>query len=168
MQPTNDQEVLLAHDAWATRNILQACVPLSDAQFHQVFDIGPGSLHNTTAHILGAMGRWEDVLRKGEIRTRLDQDGNKRTAAELLAVFDKVAADFAQAATMGSPADLLTRTREGKTYTFPRSGIVLHVVTHGMHHRAQCLNMLKHIGVNPLPQSSVTEWMLATGAAKVS
>jgi uncharacterized damage-inducible protein DinB len=27
-----------------------------------------------------------------------------------------------------------------------------------MHHRAQCLNMLRHLGVTPLPASSVTEW----------
>jgi len=39
--------------------------------------------------------------------------------------------------------------------------VITHVTTHGMHHRAQCLNMLRHVGVNPLPQSSVLQWMLA-------
>ena len=33
-----------------------------------------------------------------------------------------------------------------------------HTMTHGMHHRAQCLNMLRHLGVSPLPPSSVVEW----------
>jgi hypothetical protein len=28
-----------------------------------------------------------------------------------------------------------------------------------MHHRAQCLNMLRHIGLTPLPLSSVLEWI---------
>jgi uncharacterized damage-inducible protein DinB len=36
--------------------------------------------------------------------------------------------------------------------------ILTHATTHGMHHRAQCLNMLRHLGVTPLPQSSVIEW----------
>jgi uncharacterized damage-inducible protein DinB len=36
--------------------------------------------------------------------------------------------------------------------------VLTHVTTHGMHHRAQCLNMLRQLGVTPLPPSSVTEW----------
>jgi uncharacterized damage-inducible protein DinB len=50
------------------------------------------------------------------------------------------------------------RTRDGKEYSFTRGVVITHVATHGMHHRAQCLNMLKHLGVSPLPPSSVTEW----------
>ncbi|RMH26245.1 MAG: hypothetical protein D6693_07555 [Planctomycetota bacterium] len=38
--------------------------------------------------------------------------------------------------------------------------MVTHVCTHGMHHRAQCLNMLRRLGVETLPPSSVVEWML--------
>jgi uncharacterized damage-inducible protein DinB len=34
----------------------------------------------------------------------------------------------------------------------------MQVTTHAMHHRAQCLNMLRHLGVTPLPPSSVAEW----------
>jgi uncharacterized damage-inducible protein DinB len=34
----------------------------------------------------------------------------------------------------------------------------MQVATHGVHHRAQCLNMLRHLGVKPLPLSSVAEW----------
>ena len=41
-----------------------------------------------------------------------------------------------------------------------RSAALLHVLTHGMHHRAQCLNMLRQLGVSPLPLSAVVEWML--------
>jgi uncharacterized damage-inducible protein DinB len=35
-----------------------------------------------------------------------------------------------------------------------------------MHHRAQCLNMLRHLGVTPLPPSSVTEWDLMGNSAR--
>jgi uncharacterized damage-inducible protein DinB len=45
--------------------------------------------------------------------------------------------------------------------TFTRAVILCHVHTHSMHHRAQCLNMLRHLGVSPLPQSSVTDWSRA-------
>jgi hypothetical protein len=29
-----------------------------------------------------------------------------------------------------------------------------------MHHRAQCLNLLRRLGVEKLPPSSVLEWMM--------
>ena len=48
--------------------------------------------------------------------------------------------------------------RDGRTADFTRGAILTHVTTHAMHHRAQCLNMLRHLGVTPLPPSSVTEW----------
>jgi len=44
------------------RQILDACGKLTDEQFHQRFDIGLGSLHDTTTHILGAMRWWGDLL----------------------------------------------------------------------------------------------------------
>jgi len=48
--------------------------------------------------------------------------------------------------------------RDGRTFDITRGAVVAHVTTHGMHHRAQCLNMLRQLGVSPLPPSSVVEW----------
>ena len=39
-----------------------------------------------------------------------------------------------------------------------RGATIVHVTTHGTHHRAQCLNILRQLGVTPLPPSSVAEW----------
>jgi uncharacterized damage-inducible protein DinB len=36
-------DILLSHDRWATQQILEACAPLSEEQFHHRFEIGPGS-----------------------------------------------------------------------------------------------------------------------------
>ncbi|MBL8764094.1 MAG: DinB family protein [Phycisphaerae bacterium] len=33
-----------------------------------------------------------------------------------------------------------------KTYTFTRGAVIVHLTTHGYHHRAQCLNMLRQLG----------------------
>jgi uncharacterized damage-inducible protein DinB len=61
--PTSDiLQILLSHDAWATQQILDACSKLTTEQFHQRFDMGPGSLHDTTAHIMGAMQAWTQTL----------------------------------------------------------------------------------------------------------
>jgi uncharacterized damage-inducible protein DinB len=50
------------------------------------------------------------------------------------------------------------RLRDGKTLQLTRGAVLAQVATHGMHHRAQCLNMLRQLGVSPLPPSSVVEW----------
>ena len=44
-------------------------------------------------------------------------------------------------------------------FTFARGAVITHVTTHGMHHRAQCLNMLRQLGVEQLPPSAVVEWV---------
>ena len=155
--PTNEPgTILLAHDRWATGNMLGACASLDDAQFHQRFDIGPGSLHDTVTHILGAMRGWTDLLAGREVRFRLE-DGT-RTVAEFVSLHQEISDEFAtQARDMEGAA---TGERAGKTYTFTRGAVVTHVLTHSVHHRAQCLNMFRALGVDPLPPVSVLEWMM--------
>lgn len=156
--PTSDPtQILLAHDRWATRQILAACTPLTHEQFHQRFDIGPGSLHNTLVHMLGAMRLWTHGLAGGPISPRLEQDP-PRTPAEIATLLDTTFDAF-EAEIRRLPFDqAMSRVREGKTFTFTRGAVLTHVATHGMHHRAQCLNMLRHLGISPLPATSVAEW----------
>jgi uncharacterized damage-inducible protein DinB len=158
MPTSNPVEILLAHDRWATRNIIEACATLTPDQFHQRFEMGPGSLHDTTMHILAAMRVWGDLLAGREQRSRLE--GTKRSTTELLALHDELAADFLDSARKYPLDETVTRQRlDGKTLLLSRGGVITHVATHGMHHRAQCLNMFRQIGVTPLPKSSVVEWM---------
>jgi uncharacterized damage-inducible protein DinB len=159
MPTANPLDILLSHDRWATQKLLETCAGLSEEQFHQRFDIGPGSLHDTTTHILGAMRRWGDMLAGREQRPRLE--GGRRTPAELLTLLDDVASDFAATARAHPPAEVVSGSRDGKTYTFPRGTVLTHVATHAMHHRAQCLNMLRQLGVTPLPPSDVIQWARA-------
>lgn len=156
--PTSDpREILLAHDRWATRNILDACAKLTPEQFHRRFEMGPGSLHDTVTHTLAAMRAWGDLLAGREQRPRLE--GTRREVAELIAIHGEVADDLAASAHRYPVEEIVTRVRDGKTYNFTRGGVLTHVTTHAMHHRAQCLNMLRHVGVTPLPASAVVEWM---------
>lgn len=157
MPTSNPLDILLAHDRWATGQILAACAKLTPEQFHQRFEMGPGSLHDTTTHILAAMRVWGDLLAGREQRPRLE--GTKRTPDELLTMLDEIAGDMAASARAHPVDQTLSRIRDGKTYTFTRGGVLTHITTHGMHHRAQCLNMLRHLGVKPLPLSSVMEWI---------
>ncbi len=160
--PTSDPlDILLTHDHWATRQLLDACAKLTPEQFHHPFDIGPGSLHAATSHLLAAMRAWTDMLAGREQRPRLDAPGSQHTPAELQSLLDEIAADLWTLAHTHALDEIVTRIRGGKSYSFTRGGVLTHVTTHGMHHRAQCLNMLRQLGVTPLPASAVVEWMIA-------
>ena len=149
-------ELMLIHNDWANRQILEACRALTPEQFHRRFAMGPGSLHDTMTHVFEAMGIWSDNLAGRERRQWAKQ---LRAVDELLVMQELTSAEFGALARAGGAADPISATRLGKTYVFPRAGIVTHVATHGMHHRAQCLNMLRQVGVEKLPPSSVVEWM---------
>ena len=151
-------DILLLHNRWANENVLGACTKLSHEQFHQKFDMGPGSLHDTMTHVLGAMHGWTDMLAGNEQRKRLEED--QRTADELALLHEEIADGF-DAVVRAHPLDgIASAERGGKSYSFTRGGVATHVTTHGMHHRAQCLNMMRIIGVDPLPSVAVVEWML--------
>ena len=135
MRTTDPIAILLKHDKWATRQILSACATLTREQFHQRFDMGPGSLHDTTTHILSAMRGWGDLLAGREFAPRLD--GTQRSVRELQTLLEEISTDFAASASAHPLDGSVTRSRDGKSYTFPRSGVITHVTTHAMHHRAK-------------------------------
>jgi uncharacterized damage-inducible protein DinB len=159
MPESDPLRILLAHDRWATLQILDACDKLPTEAFHQRFDIGPGSLHDALAHVVSAMRTWTETLGGWAARPRPDADGQRRTVADLRDLHESACRDLAAEAGRRPLGEMATRVlRTGRTATLTRGNILVHVATHGMHHRAQCLNMLRRVGVDPLPPSSATEW----------
>lgn len=159
MPQSDPLQILLSHDQWATLQLLDACAKLSPDQFHQRFEIGPGSLHDTLAHIIAAMRAWTESLAGAEPTPRIDADGQRRPPDQLRALHEECCAAFA-AESGRRPLDerVTRRLRDGRTLLLTRAAVLAHVITHGTHHRAQCLNMLRHLGLKPLPPSSVLEW----------
>jgi uncharacterized damage-inducible protein DinB len=152
--------ILLQHDRWGTRQVLDACTALTSEQFNQRFEIGPGSLHDTLGHIIGAMQRWTIVLQTGgtfPTGPRLEETA--RTPAAYIDLLPMIADGFAEAVYAHPLDQIINVERNGQTFDFSRGGIATHVATHGMYHRAQCINMLRRLGGTKLPGSSVTEWM---------
>jgi uncharacterized damage-inducible protein DinB len=178
--PSSDPlDILLAHDAWATRSLLVLCRRLSHEQFHARFEIGLESPHETLTHIVSVMRRWTDRLDKREVRAPLHKvkgfphlggEAIDRSPDELIALLDAAARDLATVArALRDRAELATTVtvdwpgKDGiKRYTFTRGAVLAHICTHGMHHRAQCLNMLRHLNVpglsDRLPDPSVVDW----------
>jgi uncharacterized damage-inducible protein DinB len=159
MSESDPFQVLLSLDRWATAQMLDACGRLGEEQFHQRFEMGPGSLHDAMTHVISAMRAWTESLAGLESGPRLQDDGRRRTAGELRALHDEASAKFAAEVGRRPVGEkVMRRTRDGRVIELTRGAVLAQVVSHGVHHRAQCLNMLRQLGVTPLPASSVVEW----------
>ncbi len=151
-------EILVAHNQWATKKIIEACANLTPKQMEQTFEMGPGCLQKSLVHILGAMQGWGDMLAGREQRPRLEN--SSQSLAAMTSLLQQLSEDIL-ASTQNHPSnESVTGERGGRSFTFKRGAVITHVMTHGMHHRAQCLNMLRHLGVDPLPPSSIMEWTM--------
>ena len=159
MPESDPLKILLAHNHWATAQLLDACAKLAPEQFHQRFDIGPGSLHDTLAHIIAVMRSLTETLSGTDPRPRLDASSQRHTPEQLRRLLDESAQELSiESRRLPLSDQVIRRTKAGQLLTLTRGAVLAHVTTHGMHHRAQCLNMLRRLGVTPLPPSSVAEW----------
>ena len=160
MNPADPIDILLTQDRWAMLRLLDTCQGLSDEQMHRRFEIGCGSLHDNILHIVRANRASADVLAMRPQRPPIDPC-ERRTLEQLRSLAEESAAALAVHARAGPMDQRLQRMRKGEAFTYTRATIIVHSATHGAHHRAQCLNMLRHLGVSPLPQSGVFEWSRA-------
>jgi len=148
---------LLAHDAWTTRQLLLRCNELSDEQLDRQFDIGDRSLRDTVDHLVGCMEGHTDFLlgRSEEFAYR-----DEISIAGMLKRLTIIAKDFSEFATR-----VQREGRADETATNPRSGnrrslggVIGHVITHSMHHRAQILYILEQLGVENVIEGDVLAW----------
>lgn len=164
MPSSDPATILLAHDRWATREIIDRCRALTHDQFHQAFEMGMGSLHDTLTHTLGAIRGWGDLLAGREQRERLETLG-PFSCDRLSALLDELCDDFGFNAPPNKDAEeVVSGERAGNAYSFTRGAVLAHVTTHGMHHRAQCVNMLRRLGDEGPWRVSVVEWVLSQNA----
>ncbi len=134
---------------WARAKVLAAAEPLSDAQLDRPFEMGEGSLRKTIYHLWAAeygwLNRWlpqpdrhYDAECRGEplaeIQRRFAETADVRNA-------------YLEHLEEGGLDRAVTYTNsQGVTSTFTIGQMMLQVCNHGTHHRAQALNMLRHVG----------------------
>ena len=155
-------DILLDHDRWATLQMIDACAALSDEQLDRTFEIGRGSVRKTLVHMTNVITGWLTSL--GSVTPGEQLEATAALPA-IRARYELAANAFSKAAHTGTSADTMTAKQGERSLTAPHDAFFTHLATHGMHHRAQALNMLRHLGVEQ-PPSSVLQWMMATGRAK--
>ena len=148
-------ETLFAYDRWATRALIAACAELSQEEFERPVGIGPGSVERTMNHLVGAMFFFADRLNRHTPRPRLEEDGQNKTAAELLALFEQADRDLAEAVQRTIETHQLsdplnwTATDEGlidPDDQIPYALALAQMIDHGIQHRTQVADMLELLG----------------------
>lgn len=155
---------LLSHNEWATRVLIERCGQLSSEDYHREMEIGLGTLHKTCAHIVGVMFVWGNMVATnspGELR---DLSQVCKGPNELLQELASAHSCLVNAGNGLRESDHLDEVfemvhpRTNMRYRFTRGSMMTHVLTHGMHHRAQILQMLRQLGEKELPDVDVLEW----------
>ena len=140
-------ETQLAHNAWATRRILEHCQSLPAEAFNQPHDIGPGSLQATGAHIIEAMFYFADIFHTHEYHRREHFEERARTPTGQLDLLARVEPELAAAVRSWlnhhALDDLIAWPSEPASITTATA--LSQIFDHGTHHRAQILNMLRQL-----------------------
>ncbi|MGA2231921.1 MAG: DinB family protein [Tepidisphaeraceae bacterium] len=155
-------ERLLRHDAWTTRSLLLLCRELTDAELDREFDIGHRSLRRTFRHMVANMECWCDLM-TGKPQ-RLKQPGGElpRNVAGMVQRLDLVGEELLLLGTSvvaeGREDDFFVDYLDEPPTQKPLGAGLVHVATHGMHHRAQCLYLMRLLGVKGLIEGDAIRW----------
>ena len=155
-------ERLLRHDAWTTRSLLLLSSELADSDLDREFDIGHRSLRRTFIHIIGNMECWCDLM------TAKPQRWSQRSAEPSVTVpglIDRLDLVSEQLLALGKNVedesreeDFFLDTLDSPPTRKPLGGALVHLATHGMHHRAQCLFIMRQLGMKPLLEGDALSW----------
>jgi uncharacterized damage-inducible protein DinB len=153
---------LLGHDAWTTRRLLEVAAPLDDARLDQEFDIGHRTVRRTFEHIIWNIECWTDLMRGRDVRPR---PAGSPTIATLSQRHAAASAELLQLARQVVEQrrldEMFLDTLDDPPAEKSFGGTIVHLATHGMHHRAHLLHMLRRLNVVDLPEGDTLTWELS-------
>jgi uncharacterized damage-inducible protein DinB len=147
-------ERFFAYNDWADDRVFSVAGQLADSQLDQEFEIGLGTLRKTLVHTCDAQRWWISNWTQGPLHSFPVIDSSV-SMQELKQQMVKIRADRSAVLQSMDDASLAEETRaqprQGVIVSFPIGQTMLQLCNHGTHHRAQAVNMLRHLGAPPLP-----------------
>lgn len=141
----------LAHHAWAIACLLDECEELTPEQFDRELGIGPGSLRVNIAHTIEVMFFFADNFAEREYVERADFQALSSSISGLRSLLaragEELRAAILSAVQRGLPDRVAWPSTPGRTMS--AAAALAQVFDHAIAHRAQCVNMLKRLGVPP-------------------
>lgn len=143
-------DTLLEHNAWTTGKLIEQSRNLSEAQLDQDFDLAHRTVRKSLDHIIESMEWWTDLLLARPARTFDDLSADPLSLDGLQKRLDTVApelADISRKLQAEGRLDEKFPPREDWNRPFRHGATIVHVLTHGAHHRSQVIHMLRRLGV---------------------
>lgn len=157
------------HRAWVNGNLLAAAETLSPEQLRALFPMGQGSIWQSLTHLYGAEHVWlecllgnEEFVVPGDLPGKLPGNQQGEGGIADLASLRQKWIELEKRWT-SYLAGLLPEALEGMAYRkslslgirlgIRRGDALLHVCTHAQYTTAQVVNMLRHSGVEKLPET---------------
>lgn len=154
--------VLDAHDwlRWLTGRTCTAARALSEEEFNREFPIGIGSVRGTLIHLLGAERVWICVVEGTDPAVSMPNaselptlDAIERAWPEVRVRWDRYLAQLDEP----ELGRIVSRVRDGRTYSQRVCDALMQVPTHALYHNAQLSFMFRSMG-KQLPDSSWILW----------
>ena len=137
---------LESYHAWAMGSVFRKCRTLDENALKATLPLGPGSLLGTLKHMVAAEKIWLD---RWQFQSTSVWPTTPDTIDELEAMFAKLAAErkkwFESDPTVLSSA-IQYRDLTGELHDQQLGDLVMHVLNHAIHHRAQVVHFLKRQG----------------------
>lgn len=137
---------LESYHAWAMRNVFRKCRSLDENALKATLPLGPGSLLETLKHMVAAEKIWLD---RWQLHSKSVWPITPDTIDELEAMFAKLAAE--RTGWIESEPAVLSKAIQycdlkGGLHENVLGDLVLHILNHAIHHRAQVVHFLKRQG----------------------
>lgn len=161
------RQLLLAHtaySAWATRQVLEACLSLTAEQIDRDMGASHSSILQTFCHIHDGERVW--LRRLVEVGNDCLPPGPppEHSFETLIQSWPELWGGYRRWLESASDDDLSfelsTILPDGALFRVPRWQIVLHAINHTTFHRGQIITMLRSFGVKP-PNTDLTAYHVA-------
>ena len=154
-------ERMLAHNAWTIGRLIEQSSDLTEAQLDQEFDIGLRTVRASIDHIIDSIEWWTDLMNGLPQRSFEHLGADPMTLEGFSKRLELVAPAFAAIARERQANGRLDEEwmpREDQPKAFSNGTIIVHVITHSAHHRAQWMYMLKQLGVRDVIVAHALSW----------
>ena len=123
----------------------------------RTFDIGDRNLRETFEHLIACMEGHTDLIMG---RTAYEAYRDDESVEGMLTRLTIVAKDLAEFAARvereGRTDEMVTNPGNGNRRSL--GGVIAHLITHSMHHRAQILYILERLGVQDVIEGDALGW----------
>ena len=152
------------HHVWATLQLIDACLPLSEEQLATAVPGTYGSILDTMRHLVGADASYLNLLSDGVV-AEIEEDGF--SLAELRPVMEANGPVWSSLLARDlDPDTIVTRHRDDGTDSIAPLGIRLaQVIHHGTDHRSQICTALTSLSIEP---PEIDAWSLAWSQGRLS